>query len=258
MANVDLKTNFKNGDKLYDYELNNNFKAIQAALGAMNKIVWQNDDNASLVMFAGTTEQITNRELIEGQLLYNTQTGETYIDAMVDTELKRISTGGGTSIQIGGIEPTNPATKLWVEDDMLDNIGSEIESGSNENGSYIKFADGTMICFGITSVISFTNTGVKEFIIDINSFWLVNITTLDATDLSRIGTTAFNSSALDKLILRKNVVCVLDNINCFENTPIADGTGFIYVPDALYDAYLIATNWSVYASQIKKISELNE
>lgn len=146
MANVDLKTNFKNGDKLYDYELNNNFKAIQAALGAMNKIVWQNDDNASLVMFAGTTEQITNRELIEGQLLYNTQTGETYIDAIVDTELKRISTGGGTSIQIGGIEPTNPATKLWVEDDMLDNIGSEIESGSNENGSYIKFADGTMIC----------------------------------------------------------------------------------------------------------------
>lgn len=145
MANVDLKTNFKNGDKLYDYELNNNFKAIQAALGAMNKIVWQNDDNASLVMFAGTTEQITNRELIEGQLLYNTQTGETYIDAMVDTELKRVSTGGGTSIQIGGIEPTNLATKLWVEDDMLDNIGSEIESGSNENGSYIKFADGTMI-----------------------------------------------------------------------------------------------------------------
>ena len=146
MANVDLKTNFKNGDKLYDYELNNNFKAIQAALGAMNKIVWQNDDNASLVMFAGTTEQITNRELIEGQLLYNTQTGETYIDAMVDTELKRVSTGGGTSIQIGGIEPTNLATKLWVEDDMLDNIGSEIESGSNENGSYIKFADGTLIC----------------------------------------------------------------------------------------------------------------
>ena len=146
MANVDLKTNFKNGDKLYDYELNNNFKAIKAALEAMNKIVWQNDDNASLVMFAGTTEQITNRELIEGQLLYNTQTGETYIDAMVDTELKRISTGGGTSIQIGGIEPTNPATKLWVEDDMLTNLGTEIESGSNENGSYIKFADGTMIC----------------------------------------------------------------------------------------------------------------
>ena len=158
MANVDLKTNFKNGDKLYDYELNNNFKAIKAALEAMNKIVWQNDDNASLVMFAGNTEQITNRELIEGQLLYNTQTGETYIDAMVDTELKRISTGGGTSIQIGGIEPTNPATKLWVEDDMLNSLGTEIESGSNENGSYIKFADGTLIC----TYTQIVNTNVEN------------------------------------------------------------------------------------------------
>lgn len=126
MANVDLKTNFKNGDKLYDYELNNNFKAIKAALEAMNKIVWQNDDNASLVMFAGTTEQITNRELIEGQLLYNTQTGETYIDAKVDENIKRISTGGGTSIQIGGTEPTNPATKLWIVDDLINNIGTEV------------------------------------------------------------------------------------------------------------------------------------
>ena len=181
MANVDLKTNFKNGDKLYDYELNNNFKAIKAALEAMNKIVWQNDDNASLVMFAGTTEQITNRELIEGQLLYNTQTGETYIDAMVDTELKRISTGGGTSIQIGGIEPTNPATKLWVEDDMLDNIGSEIESGSNENGSYIKFADGTMIqykSFVITTANQAT-TNVELPIDYLNSGFTILVSSLN-------------------------------------------------------------------------------
>ena len=181
MANVDLKTNFKNGDKLYDYELNNNFKAIQAALGAMNKIVWQNDDNASLVMFAGTTEQITNRELIEGQLLYNTQTGETYIDAMVDTELKRISTGGGTSIQIGGIEPTNPATKLWIEDDMLDNIGSEIESGSNDKGSYIKFADGTMIQYKslVITTANQATTNVELPIDYLNSGFTILVSSLN-------------------------------------------------------------------------------
>ena len=181
MANVDLKTNFKNGDKLYDYELNNNFKAIKAALEAMNKIVWQNDDNASLVMFAGTTEQITNRELIEGQLLYNTQTGETYIDAMVDTELKRISTGGGTSIQIGGIEPTNPATKLWVEDDILDNIGTEIESGSNENGSYIKFADGTMIQYKslVITTANQATTNVELPIDYLNSGFTILVSSLN-------------------------------------------------------------------------------
>ena len=181
MANVDLKTNFKNGDKLYDYELNNNFKAIKAALEAMNKIVWQNDDNASLVMFAGTTEQITNRELIEGQLLYNTQTGETYIDAMVDTELKRISTGGGTSIQIGGIEPTNPATKLWVEDDMLTSLGTEIESGSNENGSYIKFADGTMIQYKslVITTANQATTNVELPIDYLNSGFTILVSSLN-------------------------------------------------------------------------------
>ena len=181
MANVDLKTNFKNGDKVYDYELNNNFKAIKAALEAMNKIVWQNDDNASLVMFAGTTEQITNRELIEGQLLYNTQTGETYIDAMVDTELKRISTGGGTSIQIGGIEPTNPATKLWVEDDMLNSLGTEIESGSNENGSYIKFADGTMIQYKalVITTANQATTNVELPIDYLNSGFTILVSSLN-------------------------------------------------------------------------------
>ena len=31
-------------------------------------------------------------------------------------------------------------------------IGGIIESGSNANGSYIKFADGTMICYGVKNV----------------------------------------------------------------------------------------------------------
>ena len=161
MANADLKTNFKNGDKLYDYELNNNFKAIKAALEAMNKIVWQNDDNASLVMFAGTTEQITNRELIEGQLLYNTQTGETYIDAKVDENIKRISTGGGTSIQIGGTEPTNEATKLWIVDDLINNIGSEIQSYTKDNIQVVKFDDGTMIMY-FTTTVAVSDTSPRQ------------------------------------------------------------------------------------------------
>ena len=41
-------------------------------------------------------------------------------------------------------------------------------------------------------------------------------------------------------------------------TPIADGNGYIYVHDNLVDAFKSATNWSVYADQIKPISELPE
>ena len=42
----------------------------------------------------------------------------------------------------------------------------------------------------------------------------------------------------------------------FALTPIANGTGYIYVPDDLVDSFKTATNWSTYADQIKPISEL--
>lgn len=50
-------------------------------------------------------------------------------------------------------------------------------------------------------------------------------------------------------------VCILSNSNAFSGTPVKKGTGFLYVPDALIDSYKTATNWSVYANQIKPLSE---
>lgn len=42
----------------------------------------------------------------------------------------------------------------------------------------------------------------------------------------------------------------------FTNTPIAKGTGYVYVPDNLVNNFKSATNWSIYADQIKAISEM--
>lgn len=47
----------------------------------------------------------------------------------------------------------------------------------------------------------------------------------------------------------------LDNTNVFANTPIADGTGYMYFPDDLLESIKAATNWSVYADQMKPLSE---
>jgi hypothetical protein len=59
------------------------------------------------------------------------------------------------------------------------------------------------------------------------------------------------------LIIRNSTtLATLGSTNAFSNTPIASGTGYIYVPDDLVDRYKQATNWSTYASQIKGISEL--
>jgi hypothetical protein len=69
---------------------------------------------------------------------------------------------------------------------------------------------------------------------------------------------AFNGcSALAKLVIRyTGGVVSTNNANICANTPIASGTGYIYVPDALVEDYKIATNWSQYANQIKGLSEI--
>ena len=67
---------------------------------------------------------------------------------------------------------------------------------------------------------------------------------------------AFDSSgSLTTFIVRTDAVPPA-GANVFNGTPIASGTGYIYVKDALVDAFKAATNWSTYASQIKPLSEL--
>lgn len=64
--------------------------------------------------------------------------------------------------------------------------------------------------------------------------------------------------SLKSVRLGANQVATLANTNAFINTPIARGTGYIYVPDELVEDYKVATNWSVYADQIRPISEYKE
>ena len=74
-----------------------------------------------------------------------------------------------------------------------------------------------------------------------------------------IGNNVFtNCSSLVKLILPSSNMCQLANVNAFNNTPIANGTGYIYVPDNSVDTYKTETNWATFADQIKPISELEE
>lgn len=91
-----------------------------------------------------------------------------------------------------------------------------------------------------------------------NSF--TGCTSLASIDLSKVtsisNSTFSGCSSLATVIIRTNSVCALGGSSVFSNTPIASGTGYIYVPDALVDDYKVATNWSTYASQIKGISEL--
>ncbi|MFA5283858.1 MAG: leucine-rich repeat protein [Bacilli bacterium] len=80
---------------------------------------------------------------------------------------------------------------------------------------------------------------------------------LDLPSCTQIDAQAFGTG-LTTLILRKNQVATLSNVNAFDVCPIATSptTGFVYVPDNLVDSYKAATNWITYASKIKGITEL--
>lgn len=63
-------------------------------------------------------------------------------------------------------------------------------------------------------------------------------------------------AALTRVIIRNTeTIATLENTNTFVETPIASGTGYIYVPRALVDSYKAATNWSTYAAQFRALED---
>lgn len=87
-----------------------------------------------------------------------------------------------------------------------------------------------------------------------------SLTTAEFPVASGISAGAFyGCTSLNTLILRKtDNICVLYNTNAFTSTPIESGNGYIYVPSALVDSYKAATNWSVFADQIRAIEDYPE
>ncbi len=82
------------------------------------------------------------------------------------------------------------------------------------------------------------------------------LTTISRSDIFAARYDAPACTSLDALILRAPSVVSVTGSGFLSGTPIASGTGYIYVPDDLVDSYKAATNWSTYANQIKGISEL--
>ena len=91
-----------------------------------------------------------------------------------------------------------------------------------------------------------------------------NCRELISIDISNIDSSGFTMDALffqgctnlTKVIINRQDVFKMTATSFFANTPIASGTGYVYVPDNMVETYKSATNWSDYSSQIKGMSEL--
>ena len=84
---------------------------------------------------------------------------------------------------------------------------------------------------------------------------------LELGTMTSIGANAFNNcAALQTLIIRQTtgVVCSLSATSAFTNTPIANGTGYIYVPASLVNVFKNATNWSTFSAQFRAIEDYPE
>ena len=84
-----------------------------------------------------------------------------------------------------------------------------------------------------------------------------SLTTADFPVATSIGSNTFyGCTSLTSLTLSNTTtIATLSSTSAFQNTPIANGTGHIYVPDHLVDGYKTATNWNTYANQILPISQ---
>lgn len=66
----------------------------------------------------------------------------------------------------------------------------------------------------------------------------------------------YECSNLETIILRKtDQPCTLAATNALQQTKIANGEGYIYVPSALVEQYKAASIWSAYAKQIRAIED---
>lgn len=100
----------------------------------------------------------------------------------------------------------------------------------------------------------------KMKIIAPNGFrWCSSLVTIDLPKLTgNVGISCFAScSKLTTLIIGREAtsIATLSSTSSFTGTPIASGTGYIYVPAALIDRYKTATNWSTYASQFRALED---
>lgn len=160
-----------------------------------------------------------------------------------------------------------------VEDGLIKRTITEYTNGRITSiGQYAFYRNSTIksISFPSVTTISQYAFGICANLANINfpslktlgSYCFQSCTNLKSVEfpsLTKMNTAPFTGcSDLTRIILSGSTICELGSTNSLSGTPIASGTGYVYVPDELVESYNAESSWKNYVAQIKPISELNE
>lgn len=180
-------------------------------------------------------------------------TEQQYTPESMATEIRSIQGGGGDDLAKAVITKTVADIDLTYDVGpyafyACDRINPHFLEGCTRIGSYA-FQN----CGHIEQVSApYVVTVDGNAFMGVNSLKWVNLPVAES-----IGTGCFNNCrSLVALIVSTPTLCTLSSVSALSGTPIASGTGYIYVPDDLVEQYKVATNWATYAAQIKGLSEI--
>lgn len=158
--------------------------------------------------------------------LLNSVINRTVTDILIDTDI-----GGYCFFNCGYIKPTFGDNCNIIGDYAFQNCGRLTEVNTNKV---------TIIKGNAFAGLGALGKAILPNVLEINNG-------------------AFNNCKnLTSLSIKSTTICNLKTIGALSNTPLASGTGYIYVPKELIEQYKVATNWVTYAEQFRAIEDYPE
>ena len=246
--------------------LNTNNTSLSSLLETINTL----PENTEISLQAKTVAPSTESQTIVADSGYNGLSNVTInpVTSSIDSDIKETNIRQGVNIL--GVTGTLVEGNTDIEDsfvtrtittysnDRVTTVGSQAFRGSKLTS--VSLPNVTKVdAYGFDTCSSLVDVYLPK-VTTLNNYAFQKCTSLVTMEfqqkISTQGAVWINCSALTTLILRGSTMSGLGNKNCLQGTPIASGTGYIYVPDNLVDTYKANTNWSNYATQIKGLSEL--
>ena len=243
-----------------------------AQISNINNVTNQNIASSTDAVNAAARAQIKGiTETTQGKIKDINNTALSQIEAINNTatsQIKSINNVAQENINvINGVSDGNTKEIATALDMIVDTFETKIAIEKPYYAYLMDFKIGDFNDNEITKVREYAFYEKKSLTsinlpactrIDYSAFRnCTSLTSIDLPVCTSIVNAAFDSCTKLTSIKLANasIICTLSDSNAFKNTPIANKAGYIYVSDELVEQYKKATNWSVYASQIKPLSE---